>query len=51
MRTSFTPGQAWLDTDGKRIPSVADYVWLPFRFDGEHALLDRHDEWCVEDYA
>jgi hypothetical protein len=31
--------------------SVADYVWLPFRFDGERALLDWHDEWHVEDYA
>ena len=29
----------------------ADYVWLPFRFDGEMAYLDWHDEWRVEDYA
>jgi hypothetical protein len=31
--------------------SIADYVWLPFRFDGECALLDWHDEWRIEDYT
>ncbi|SFB58360.1 Glycosyl hydrolases family 43 [Cohnella sp. OV330] len=30
--------------------SVADYVWLPVRFDGEMAYLDWQDEWKVEDY-
>lgn len=30
--------------------SVSDYVWLPFRFDGEMAYLDWQDEWRVEDY-
>ena len=30
--------------------SVSDYVWLPFRFDGEMAYLDWKDEWRVEDY-
>lgn len=30
--------------------AVADYVWLPFRFDGEMAYLDWHDEWRIEDY-
>lgn len=30
--------------------SVADYVWLPFRFDGEMAYLDWEDEWCIEDF-
>lgn len=28
----------------------ADYVWLPFRFDGEMAYLDWKDEWKIEDY-
>ena len=28
----------------------ANYVWLPFRFDGEMAYLDWHDEWRIEDY-
>jgi hypothetical protein len=31
--------------------SIADYVWLPLRFDGEMAYLDWKDEWRVEDYA
>ena len=31
--------------------SIADYVWLPIRFDGERALLDWQDEWRVEDYT
>ena len=33
-----------------RNTSISDYVWLPFRFDGEMAYLDWHDEWRVEDY-
>jgi hypothetical protein len=31
--------------------SIADYVWLPVRFEGEMAYLDWQDEWKVEDYA
>lgn len=30
--------------------SIADYVWLPIRFDGPMAYIDWHDEWRVEDY-
>jgi hypothetical protein len=30
--------------------SVADYVWLPIRFDGEMAYLDWHDDWRIEDH-
>jgi len=30
--------------------SLADYVWLPVRFDGEMVYLDWHDEWKIEDY-
>ena len=29
---------------------IADYVWLPIRFDGEMAYLDWKDEWRIEDY-
>ena len=25
--------------------SIADYVWLPLRFDREMAVIDWHDEW------
>jgi len=35
---------------GKENTSIADYVWLPFRFDGEMAYLDWKDEWRLEDY-
>ena len=45
------------DAAGRLIPTLeqpntreADYVWLPFRFDGEMAYLDWHDEWRIEDY-
>lgn len=30
--------------------SIADYVWLPIRFDGEAAYIDWKDEWRIEDY-
>lgn len=30
--------------------SIADYVWLPIRFDGEKVLIDWKDEWRIEDY-
>lgn len=30
--------------------SLADYVWLPVRFEGDMAYLDWQDEWRVEDY-
>ncbi len=28
----------------------ADYVWLPFRFDGDMGYLDWKDEWRIEDF-
>lgn len=31
--------------------SIADYVWLPIRFDSEMAYLDWHHEWRIEDFA
>lgn len=36
--------------DSKRNTSIADYVWLPLRFDGDMAYVDWHDEWRIEDY-
>lgn len=30
--------------------SIADYVWLPLRFDGEMVYIDWLDEWRIEDY-
>ena len=29
---------------------IADYVWLPIRFDGEMPILDWHDSWSLDDY-
>jgi hypothetical protein len=31
--------------------SIADYVWLPIRFDGNRALVDWHDEWRIDHFA
>lgn len=43
------PGEKFGD-DFKRNTAIADYVWLPFRFDGEMAYLDWKDNWRIEDY-
>ncbi len=44
----------YLEKDAANAPrentKLADYVWLPFRFDGEMAYLDWKDEWRIEDY-
>ncbi|GAB3801693.1 glycoside hydrolase family 43 protein [Humibacter antri] len=31
--------------------AVADYVWLPIRFDGDTPVIQWLDEWRIEDYA
>ena len=31
--------------------SIADYVWLPLRFDGDRAIIDWRDEWRVDDFS
>lgn len=33
-----------------RNTSIADYVWLPLRFDGDMVYIDWKDEWRIEDY-
>lgn len=30
---------------------IADYVWLPLRFDGEMPYIDWKDEWRIEDFS
>lgn len=30
---------------------VADYVWLPLRFDGAMPIIEWYDEWRVEDFC
>lgn len=34
----------------KEVTSIADYVWLPFRFEGDMAYIDWKEEWKIEDY-
>ena len=36
--------------DSMRNTSIARYVWLPIRFDGEMPVLEWKDEWKIEDY-
>lgn len=36
--------------DSARNTSIADYVWLPLRFDGEMVYIDWKEEWRIEDY-
>ncbi|WP_395396500.1 family 43 glycosylhydrolase [Novosphingobium sp. BL-8A] len=31
--------------------SIARYVWLPIRFDGERPVIEWHDEWSLDDFA
>lgn len=37
-------------SDAERDTSIADYVWLPFQFDGDMPYLEWMDEWRIEDY-
>ncbi|TFB98849.1 MULTISPECIES: hypothetical protein [unclassified Cryobacterium] len=30
--------------------AIADYVWLPLRFEGEKAFIDWRDEWSVDEF-
>ena len=41
---------AYLKGHSFRNTSIADYVWLPLRFDGEMVYIDWHDKWKIEDY-
>ncbi len=36
--------------DVNRNTSIADYVWLPLKFDGDMVYIDWHDEWRIEDF-
>ncbi len=40
-----------LKSDREENISIADYVWLPLRFEGEMVRIDWLDEWKLEDYA
>lgn len=50
---SFLPMGGHSDAGGELTEvdtSIADYVWLPLRFEDDGVYLDWHDEWKVEDY-
>ena len=36
--------------DLKRNTSVAEYVWLPLKFEGDMVYIDWMDKWRLEDY-
>ena len=40
----------YLPADREINPSKAQYVWLPFRFEGEMGILDWHDRWSLDDF-
>jgi hypothetical protein len=42
--------RALVFADANRDTSIADYVWLPLRFDGDKVFIDWLDEWKIEDY-
>lgn len=35
---------------GRRNTSIADYVWLPLRFEGERPVIEWKDSWSLDDY-
>lgn len=39
-----------LEDAGMRNTSIADYVWLPLRFEEDMVYIDWMDEWRIEDY-
>lgn len=39
-----------LEDAGMRNTSIADYVWLPLRFEDDMVYIDWMDEWRIEDY-
>ena len=30
--------------------SIADYIWLPLRFEDNRVVIEWKDEWSLEDY-
>jgi hypothetical protein len=58
MKTFHATYSGELPFDAPAIPeipdypdtSLAEYVWLPLRFDGEMVYIDWKDEWRMEDY-
>lgn len=55
IRKMMDPDAAFDPSDAESLlpvanTSIAEYVWLPLRFDGEMVYIDWLDSWRVEDY-
>lgn len=48
LRTENMEGQ-WF-RDNEQNTAIADYVWLPLKFDGETVFIEWLDEWKMEDF-
>lgn len=40
----------YIGNDSQRNTSIANYVWLPIRFDGEVPYLEWRDEWRLDEF-
>lgn len=40
----------YLGDDSHRHTAIADYVWLPIRFEGERPYIEWSDSWKIEDF-
>ena len=40
----------YLGDDSHRHTAIADYVWLPIRFDGERPYIEWKDEWSLDEF-
>lgn len=51
-REQFTAGRAKMAgrCDANANTSIADYVWLPLRFEEDRVRIDWRDEWRLEEY-
>lgn len=42
--------EAYIGNDSRRNTSIANYVWLPLRFDEDMVYIDWKEKWKIEDY-
>ncbi len=46
----FDPWQEFMKKAPKEDTAIADYVWLPLRFEGDMAYIDWRDEWTLDEF-
>ncbi len=46
----FGPWQEFMKKAPKEDTAIADYVWLPLRFDGDMVCIDWRDEWTLDEF-